>query len=457
MLLTAVLVVGGVGGALLVARAFWFNRQPRAPGAWPAERPRPSAGPARLKPASTPEEEAAALKEEELRFAQQLVREFPESEEPLVLLGDVYRRRGITDQAADFWEKALQRNPRRADVHTRLAQLAFDKDEYEKAIDLWRKALEVNPALGRAHIDIARSMMALGQYRESIPEIREELKTAPNVPLGYFLLGQAYQHLEDYENARQNYEKTVELAPHHANAHYGLYTIYTRLKETEKAQRHLAEFQKCKERDARRVQQRDQETTDLNLFARGLARVCAGAHELYLRAGNRAQVEATLQRAVELDPNNIGYLEKLVALYQAARRTPEALALCRRIERIDPNNAACQLNIGKLSAQVGRPADAEKALRKVITLLPKYYAGYLELARFYLRNNRELPQARELAQKAVNLEPRADCWFVLGWACDVNGDPAGALSAIQKAIQLDPNNRQYAQLYERIKQREESQ
>jgi tetratricopeptide (TPR) repeat protein len=368
----------------------------------------------------------------------------------------VHRRRGNTDQSVSYWEQALQRNPRRADVYNRLARLASDKDEYEKAIDLWRKALEVNPAFGGAHIDIARALMALGQYRESIPEIQEELKTALNTPHCHFLLGQAYQHLEDYKNARQSYEKVVELEPQHTNAHYGLYTIYARLKESQKAQQHLAAFQKCKERDALRVRQHDQELTDLKLFSRGLARVCAGAHELYLRAGNAARMEATLKQAVELDPNNVGYLEKLVALYQGTRRTPEALAVCRRIERLDPNDATCQLNIGKLSALMGRPEDAEKALQKVIALLPGHYAGYQELARLYLRTNTNLPRARELAQKAVELAPRADSYFVLGWTCDVAGDPAGAMSAIERALQLDPHNRQYAQLYERIKQREES-
>jgi tetratricopeptide (TPR) repeat protein len=456
VLLTAVLVVIGVGGALILAPVFRSNRQPSAPGARPAEHLPQTTSQTNAKPALTPEEKAAALKEEELRFAEQLVREFPESEEPLVLLGDVYRRRGNTDESVSLWTKGLQRNPRRADIYNRLAQLAFDKDEYEKAISLWRKALEIKPDLGRAHADIARAMMTLGQYRECIAEIQEELKTAPDTPLCYFLLGQAYQHLEDYENARQNYEKVVELEPHHTNAHYGLYTIYARLKETQKAQQHLAEFQKGKERDTLHVRQHDQEATDLHLFARGLARVCVGAHELYLQAGNAAKVEAMLKRAVELDPNNIGYLEKLVALYQGTRRTPEALAVCHRIEQIDPNNAVCQLNIGKLSARMGRPDDAEKALQKVIALLPGHYAGYQELARLYLRTNANLPRARELAQKAAALEPRADSYFVLGWACDVNGDPAGAMSAIQKAIQLDPNNRQYAQLYERIKQREES-
>jgi tetratricopeptide (TPR) repeat protein len=432
------------------------NRRSPAPAAQTALPSRQTTSSTSPKPPLTPEEKAAALKEEEVRFAEQLIREFPDSEEPLVLLGDVHRRRGNTDQSVSFWEKALQMNPGRADVYTRLAQLAFDKDEYEKAIHLWRKALEISPTTGRAHADIARARMALGQYRESIPEIQEELKTAPNTPLCHFLLGQAYQHLEDYENARQSYEKVIELEPRHTNAHYGLYTIHARLKESQKAQQHLAEFQRCKERDALRVRQHDQELTDLNLFSGGLARVCAGAHELYLRAGNAARMEATLKQAVELDPNHVGYLEKLVALYQGTRRTPEALAVCHRIERLDPNNATCQLNIGKLSALLGRPEDAEKALQKVIALLPGHYAGYQELARLYLRTNTNLPRARELAQKAVALEPRADSYFVLGWTCDVGGDPAGAMSAIEKAIQLDPNNRQYAQLYERIKQREES-
>jgi len=446
--------VAAVGGTLVLIRMSRPDQAPPARTTPIAPQPEPASSQASPKKAEpTPEEKAAALKEQELRLAEQLIREFPDSEEPLVLLGDVHRRRGNIDQSASLWEKALQRNPRRTDVYDRLARLALDTDEYAKAIELSRKALEVDPKTTGAHVDIAKALIALGQYEESIPESQEEAKLSPEMPLPYFLLGQAYQQLQDYEKARENYEKVVALQPNHANAHYGLYNIYARLKDSDKAQQHLAEFKKCKERDDQEVRRRDRARTDVNLFSKGLARVCAGAHELYRKAGDGAKMEAMLRQAVDLDPNNIPSMEKLIAVYRVTNRIPEALALCRKIERIDPNNTPCQLNIARLSTLLRRFEDAEKAIQKVIALLPDHYSGYQELARLYLMGNANLPRARELAQKAVELEPRADNYFVLGWACDVNGDPGSAMVAIEKAMALAPDNPQYAQVYQQIKKK----
>jgi Flp pilus assembly protein TadD len=69
----------------------------------------------------------------------------------------------------------------------------------------------------------------------------------------------------------------------------------------------------------------------------------------------------------------------------------------------------------------------------------------------YLITNTKLVEARELALKAVNLEPSSESFFVLGWALYLNGDQTGASKAIQEAITLEPNNPKYRQIYERIK------
>jgi len=398
----------------------------------------------------TAEQRAAVLKEEELHMAEALVKEFPKSEEPLVLLGDVHHRRGHTDVSTSLWEKALQMNPKRADVYDRLAQFAHDTDDYGKAIDLWRRALEIDPNMQGAHVGIARSMMATGKFQESIPEIQEEVKVSPGEPVCYYFLGQAYQHVQDYENARQNYEKAVALQPDHTNAHYGLYTIYTRLKESEKAQQHLAEFERWKARDVQKIRERDQLQTDLNAFSKNLATLCAGAYRMYEPTHEDAKKEQVLKRAVALDPQNTRTKEKLAVLYGMQGRNSEALTLCREIEQIDPNNPACQYNIGRLSILMGRREDAERALQRLIVLEPKYYTGYQELARLYLRFHVNLPRARELAQKAVDLDPRADGYFVLGWACYANKDDAAAKTSLQKAMSLDPKNAAYIRCYQTV-------
>ena len=58
--------------------------------------------------------------------------------------------------------------------------------------------------------------------------------------------------------------------------------------------------------------------------------------------------------------------------------------------------------------------------------------------------------SRELSIVAVKLDPGAESYFVLSWACAKSGQRNDALSAIQQALRLDPENATYRQLQEAI-------
>jgi tetratricopeptide (TPR) repeat protein len=125
----------------------------------------------------------------------------------------------------------------------------------------------------------------------------------------------------------------------------------------------------------------------------------------------------------------------------------------KKISEIQPESPVSYLVIGILSAHLKRFDDSEEAFRKLIKLAPQKSDGYRELARLYLKKGQKLPQARQLAEKAVALEATATNYFVFSWACYANGDIANALPAIQRAIKLDPGNQQYPLLYKQIQQR----
>mgnify|MGYP005643624589 CR=1 FL=1 len=455
VLVAVAVVVAGI--AVYFGVRILLSEETQEPAvASPAPRPREAPPEPNSKRGLTTEEEVVDLKKQELQLIEQLKKDFPDSEQPLVLMGDVQRRRGNIEEARRLWQESIRMNPKRADVYDKLAQSAFEVDQFEEAISLWRSALETDAALPGTHDNIARALMRLGRYEESIAEIEKDLRLRPDVPLSRFLLGRAYQHLQDYEKARRNYEKVIELEPDHVNAYYGLYNVCARLRETEAAKRYLAEFKRLDTERQEAIHRYDRTENDLAIFSRGLARLCVEAHELYRTRGNGPKIEEMLKKAIALDPENASHMEKLVAFYTATNRLPEAIALCRRIEQVDPENLACQLNLGRLSMRAGRFEEAEKAFLRAITLAPNHSSGYQELARLYRQTKTKLPQARDLAQKVVELDPTAENYFVLGWACDVNGDPAGALAALQRAMQLDPENSRYGRAYRALEKREDS-
>jgi tetratricopeptide (TPR) repeat protein len=106
-----------------------------------------------------------------------------------------------------------------------------------------------------------------------------------------------------------------------------------------------------------------------------------------------------------------------------------------------------------LEARLGNLAEAERYFRQSVAVAPKNAVGYRSLAKFYLNTKREAKQALELADAAVKLEPVADSYFVLGWAQAVNGHRDEAADALQKAVQMDPNNPTYRQLHEMVRRK----
>ena len=402
----------------------------------------------------TPQQEAAALKKEERELAERIMKEFPDSEGPIILMGNVLQRHGNAAESLKLWKKALEMNPKRADIYKSMGWLAMGKGKYEEAIAYWRKALEIQPQLADVHNAIARALMGLGRGKDAIEELEKDIQISPRSSTSYFLLGQGYLQQKEYEKAKKNYEMAIILAPNFTNAYYGLFTACARLKQTDLAQKYKVTFERLKDEDMKVLKDRNDAHSDLVEMRKGVAETYMSAGQIYLESATGGQrAEELFKRATVLDPNNTAPLVQLAAMYQKNNRAAEAIEMFKKVVGIEPDNLPCLLNIGLLYSQLRRTADAEESFRKVISLAPKSSNGYRELAQLYLKMGIELKQARQLAEKAVELEPIAVNYMVLSRACDKNGDMPGALAAIKRAVELEPANARYQEIYQKIRQR----
>jgi len=398
-----------------------------------------------------PEREIAALKKEEMKLAEGIVRDFPNNANALVLIGNVLERHGEAVKALQYFEKAIKLDPNRPSVYESIGWFHLNKSQYEEAMKYWQKALDINPALPGMHNNIARALMGLGRQVEAIEELEKDIQISSRAGTSHFLLGQLYLQREAYEKARDHYEKAIGIDPNYTNAYYGLFTLSSRLKDAAKAREYMATFRKLKAEDMKVLKDRNDVFEDLVKMQKGAAETFMRAGQMYESRKDIQKVEKLLNKAVALDPNNTSCLHRLAYVYVRANRVIAALQMYKKISDIEPEDTFSHLNIGLLSARLKHFVDAEKAFLRVIDLAPKASNGYRELAQLYLTIRRNLPLARKLAEKAVSLEPIAVNYFVLSWACDVNGDSENGLKAITRALQLDPGNRRYKKVYEHIK------
>ncbi len=402
-------------------------------------------------PALKPEQEITVLKKEELELAERLMKDFPDSINAIIHMGNLWERHGDATKALEYFDKALEQDPERPDVYKSIGWFFMNKEQYEQAIGYWQKALQIDPNTPGVHHDIALALMGQNKQSQAIGELEKDIQISPRSSLSYFLLGQLYLRQKEHEKARNYYEKAIEIEPNHTNAYYGLFTLSIRLKQQDKAKEYMAVFKKLKAEDMKILKDRNKAVDDLIQMQKGAAETYMLAGQMYQAEGDFQKAEELLKGATTLDPNNILCLEKLASLYLTSNRITDAISLYEKISEIDPKDPICHLNIGILSIRLKQLEKAEKAFHNVIEVAPGFSGGYRELAQLYLRAGRGYPEARALAEKAVALEPTALNYFVLCWACDMNGDSQNAIKAIKRAIQLEPANLKYRNVYEHIK------
>jgi tetratricopeptide (TPR) repeat protein len=407
--------------------------------------PNSVSGPLRTK------QDVIGIKEEELKLAEKLIADFPDNGQARILVGDLHRRLGNSVKAVEFWQKGLELIPKQADVYSNLGIVALEKGDFEQAISFWRKALDVNPQMPGVHNSIARALIGLGRHDEAIKELQEDIKISPQSPDSNFLLGQAFLQQQDYENAKIYYEKAIELQPNNLNAYYGLSTTYARLKNPEKAAEYMAVFKKLRAQVRQERNYGHSPLDDLARMRRSFAELSMGAARLYDAKGQLTKAEELLKQAVAADPNEPASHKRLAAFYQKMGRIPAALNQCEQVSQLEPNDSACHLLIATLALQLQRADRAETAFKKFIELCPNQSLGYRELAHLYIMADTKSAEAVRLAQKAVGLEPAAENYFILAYACQKTNDKQAALTAIQKAMELAPNNLEYRRMYDLIR------
>ena len=294
--------------------------------------------------------------------------------------------------------------------------------------------------------------VAGGAFRIS-EALEKEIQISPNSDFAYFLLGQTYLQQKEYEKAKKNYEAAIKIKPEYTNAYYGLASVCAKLGNRDKAKEYSENFKKLKARNRKSLKGRKVQYDDFVETQKSAAITYINVGRMYRKNKNLIKAEELLKQAAGLDPENIVCFMELATVYQVSKQPSKTLQMYKKISEIQPEYPVSYLVIGILSAHLKRYEDSEEAFRKMITLAPQKSDGYRELARLYLKTGKKLPQARQLAEKAVALEATATNYFVFSWACYSNGDITNALPAVKRAIKLDPDNKQYPLLYKQIQQR----
>jgi adenylate cyclase len=236
--------------------------------------------------------------------------------------------------------------------------------------------------------------------------------------------------------AREMFEKAIQLDPKYARAYAGLGLIYYvgwgLL---------LSPDPNGLERALQLEQQAIALDDSLSPTHRFLARI-------YVLNGQYDQAVIEAERAIALDPNSaLGY-DALAEVMNTMARPAEALAAVEKAMRLDPRNPGNYLGLrlyeqGFAYTQLGRYEEAIPALKRDLALTNNLWDHVL-LVLDYIELGQEDAARADAAEverrSALNPNTPLGYWAMAGVMNDM-AEPSRALVAVEKAMRLDPGNR----------------
>ncbi len=420
------LLLSGLVAALVVQR-------------WP--RARPETAVARSAAHAAPE--VAVLLLEINAVVCDLVDRYPDSPAAVDVMARLHYRFNETEEALAYWNRALELDPDFCPAYHSIGVLYLERGEHAKSAEYFRKALELEPTSPAFAVELAQALIANGQTKEGIDILHRDLALHPNAIAALAMLGHAYIQTRQYAEAKKYFEQVVAMAPDYTNAYHGLTTACANLGENELAKEYAAKLKQYKERDDATHREMLKSHDDVRNTQSTVAEIYTAAADVCLAHSDPATAESYLLRAIELAPVALAAREVLTWLYEIQGRREDQARALQAMLKVAPDRVGAQISCAELCAQIGWIDDAAAAYRKAIELSPHQAGGYLALARLYIDHVRNLPEAEQLAKKAVELEPSANNYYWYAVTCQMNGDSAGALAAIQQAATLEPNNAEY--------------
>ncbi|HUT89719.1 MAG TPA: tetratricopeptide repeat protein [Thermoguttaceae bacterium] len=397
------------------------------------------------------EPEIAAVAHEATEVAEALVRRFPDQFDSWHVLALFYYEFGKLDEAVKCWKRCLELDPQFPQGYYRVGVVARDRGKNEEAVEWFRKALKHAPGEPQVSVHLAQALIDLGETEEAIEVLEANLAAYPCSLPSFVLLGDVYVQLKQCDKAKKHLETAIEMSPDYTCAYYSLAMACGGLGETAESKRYMEKFKELKARDEQAHRDWLRTGDDLPRVQKDASEILTAAGKAYLAQGDPQTAETLLLRAVELCESEPECHQVLAWLYEQQGRTDEARDALSRGCKANPEDLGIHLRLGALLAGQGKFDTAEESLEKAIQIMPYQGGGYAALANMHLMSGRKLSDAKKLATKAVELEPLAKNYFLLGSICQRVGDLAAARAAIEQAVALEPGNPQYRQAYELVR------
>jgi len=342
----------------------------------------------------------------------------PKDPEPQYQAALVYLAMGDPSTAIAALQSALVLNPKHLPAALKMSELMLaTKDpatmkESEARLKEFYAQMPNNPDVLRA---LGTSQLALGKLDEAETSLSAALKQLPNDPKANLTFALVKIARKDYSGAEVLLKQASETDLKSPDPFVALGKFATMMGRKAEAG---AYFQKALERDPANAEALLHtasllvETGDKAGADRTYARLAANPdpqyrvmHAVYLADTGRSSDALTeLQQLNQKDESDRNIRSRLVAAYQAAGRTEEALKVLTEALDRNPRDTDALLQRAELSIRSGKLVAAENDLNTTVKYRPDSAEAHVLLAQLGMRRGQNLVARQEL-NLALGLNP----------------------------------------------------
>jgi tetratricopeptide (TPR) repeat protein len=367
---------------------------------------------------------------------QQALQSDPHNTALAVRLGQIYASKHDMTNAVSVLEYCVKANPNDAEAVYWLGFVYRSDGQNDKAAVAFRQTLKLDPT----NLDALARLLDLYSLKdsatESVKALEHSFHQKSESSVYWTRLGDVYAAIYrekptwsrkiDRKRILQCYEKALALTPNDSDLQLRLADAYSDNDEFQKASDAYAQLL-AKNPDAPLVRER--------LAAN------------YLRADQKAKAAAVLEEIIKRDPLAYGIYNDLAELYADLGKTDKAISNYQQSLVIKPNQPENYAQITALQLDAKQIDDAVQTMATWKTKFPTdfrvpYFTGLIQTDRKqYTEAAASFADAENLAQESPDeVKLSSKFYFSYAAACERAGDFDKAVSLFRRCLQIDPDD-----------------
>jgi tetratricopeptide (TPR) repeat protein len=352
------------------------------------------------------------------REAQRLLAGNARTYGPLVIVGMLAERIRQADDALEFYDRAIQCEPKAGIAYSRKADLLLQAQRHADALAVYQRALEAGLNAPVFHRKMGLILDHLGRGEEALEHFRRARQGAPDDKMSRYLLAATFLRLGRLDEAEAELRQLLEDFPTEVEAQCQLAALGLVRGKVEEAER-LAE-----------------QAIGLDPAS---ARARALLGEVRYRQGRYAECEGLAREVLKAQPGHTDARLLLAHALARQERLPEAVREVRALLAADPENIPWRYLLSGLHQQMGDQPTAERELLTVLQKKPDHAPSNNDLGYLWADRGINLDQAERMIRAALEADRHNPAYLdSLGWVLYKRGRFEEAARMLQRATELAP-------------------